>query len=380
MFVFYDIETTGTNIAYDQILQFAAILTDDHMNEISRFQIRCQLLPWVVPSPSALLVTGTGIAQLTDPNLPTFFEMMTSIRECLSGWGPATFIGYNSMRFDEPLLQRAFWQALLPPYVTVTKGNSRLDLLPIVRVIAHLLPENLVLPLREDSRTSFKLDELAFVNGFDAHRAHDALGDVEATIFIARMLSERTPNLWRLLAGRASKSKVASVLSFGHPVLVFQYVRGKQMTWFGQRVDQFDVRASHAIVALLGYDWRSSKDGLRNLESPQLADMRQALHRVALNKAPVIFTVEEARSLCGITLTPDELIQSRFLASDQAYCVQILDKLRIAPDYPRGSGQLEETIFDGFPSKSGRKPDEKISRIGLAATDRNCENLRRQAI
>jgi exodeoxyribonuclease-1 len=49
-FVFYDTETTGTNPAFDQILQFGAIRTDDDLNELERFEIRCRLLPHVVPS------------------------------------------------------------------------------------------------------------------------------------------------------------------------------------------------------------------------------------------------------------------------------------------------------------------------------------------
>ncbi len=44
-YVFYDTETTGTETAFDQILQFAAIRTDDDLNEVDRFDIRCRLLP-----------------------------------------------------------------------------------------------------------------------------------------------------------------------------------------------------------------------------------------------------------------------------------------------------------------------------------------------
>ena len=36
MFAFYDLETTGTSAAFDQPLQFAAILTDDEFNQIER--------------------------------------------------------------------------------------------------------------------------------------------------------------------------------------------------------------------------------------------------------------------------------------------------------------------------------------------------------
>lgn len=43
MFAFYDFETTGTSPAYDQPIQFAAILTDDELNEVERINIRCHL-------------------------------------------------------------------------------------------------------------------------------------------------------------------------------------------------------------------------------------------------------------------------------------------------------------------------------------------------
>jgi exodeoxyribonuclease-1 len=57
-FIFYDTETSGLSSAFDQILQFAAIRTDDDLNETGRFEIRSRLLPYVVPSPQAMLVTG----------------------------------------------------------------------------------------------------------------------------------------------------------------------------------------------------------------------------------------------------------------------------------------------------------------------------------
>ena len=36
-FVFYDTETTGISTCFDQILQFAAIKTDDDLNPIETF-------------------------------------------------------------------------------------------------------------------------------------------------------------------------------------------------------------------------------------------------------------------------------------------------------------------------------------------------------
>ena len=89
-FVFYDTETTGLETAFDQILQFAAIKTDDDLNGLDRFDIRCRLMPHIVPSPGALRVTGVTPAMLTDPSLPSHYEAIRRIREklCRSAWCP----------------------------------------------------------------------------------------------------------------------------------------------------------------------------------------------------------------------------------------------------------------------------------------------------
>ena len=56
-YLFYDIETTGLNRAFDQILQFASIRTDLTLNELERHHIRVRLRDDVVPSPQSLLLT-----------------------------------------------------------------------------------------------------------------------------------------------------------------------------------------------------------------------------------------------------------------------------------------------------------------------------------
>ncbi len=80
-FIFYDTETTGLETAFDQILQFAAIKTDDDLNELDRFDIRCRLMPHMVPSPGALRVTGVTPAMLTNPNFPSHYEATCQISQ-----------------------------------------------------------------------------------------------------------------------------------------------------------------------------------------------------------------------------------------------------------------------------------------------------------
>ncbi|WP_196815291.1 exonuclease domain-containing protein [Mesorhizobium sp. L2C084A000] len=116
-FIFYDTETTGADRSFDQILQFAAALTDDDLNVIDSFEIRCRLLPHTVPSPDAMVVTGVRVDQLFDLQIPSHHKMCGRIHEVLTAWSPAPTVAYNSVSCDEELLRRAFCSSLLPIYL-----------------------------------------------------------------------------------------------------------------------------------------------------------------------------------------------------------------------------------------------------------------------
>ena len=156
-FVFYDTETTGTNTSFDQILQFAAIRTDEHLNELERFEIRCRLMPHIVPSPGALCVTRISMEQITDPALPSHYEMMCEIKSKLASWSPSIFTGWNTLGFDEHLLRQALYQSLHSPYLTNTGGNSRIDMLKIAQAASVLVPGAIKVPIGDKEKTTFRV-------------------------------------------------------------------------------------------------------------------------------------------------------------------------------------------------------------------------------
>ena len=217
-FVFYDTETTGTDTNFDQILQFGAIKTDHELRERARFEIRCRLLPYVVPSPGAMRVTGTTVDQLVDPSLPSHYQMVRAIKAKLDEWSPSIFIGHNSISFDEHLLRQALYQTLHVPYLTNTNGNSRSDSLRIVQAVNVFRPGVLSVPTAENGLPTFKLNRLAPANGHDHVAAHDAMGDVEATIHICRIIAERAGDQWSNFVRFAQK---AAVLDFTEQEEVF---------------------------------------------------------------------------------------------------------------------------------------------------------------
>ena len=346
MFIFYDTETTGLDTEFDQILQFGAILTDEKFNKIESFEIRCQLLPWVVPSPEALLVTNTPTSALQDKSLPTFYAMMSEVYDKLTSWGPAVFIGYNSISFDEIFLHRAFWQSLYPPYLTVTNGNRRCDLLPMLQATHYFFPECLAWPRKENGNISFRLDQIAPANGFDHSKAHDALNDVEATLFIAKKLSHRQPDFWQTLLSRSRKKAISEILSTNDPVLVFNNYRGKSAAWFGQAIPNKGF-SSPTTLFNLNNDWQELSS-LNVFDSSKREDLWKKSLPIAHNKAPIIFPEREAKSLFGLEISDKEKKQSELLRSDLGIQNNILDVIKNTKKEWPAPIALEQRIYDNF--------------------------------
>lgn len=234
-FAFYDVETTGISPAFDQPLQFAAILTDGEFREIERVNLRCRIAPHIIPSPWALAVTGVRPAQLTDPALPSLLEFTQEIAALIERWSPAIWTGFNSIHFDEEMLRQAFYQNLQPDiFATQFNGNTRLDILTALYAVWYSQPDLLKWPVDETGRVRFKLDRIAPLNGFTAHNAHDALGDVEATIHIARQIAQRAPELWAELLSNCDKGTVQTrLMSFQPMALVERFAGGPPRATIG---------------------------------------------------------------------------------------------------------------------------------------------------
>ncbi|MCG8608083.1 exodeoxyribonuclease I, partial [bacterium] len=195
-YLFYDLETTGLNYAFDQVLQFAAIRTDPDFHEFERHEIRVRLRPDVIPSPGAMIAHGISI---TDSMSGTCeFEATQKIHALLNE--PNTIsLGYNTLGFDDEFLRFAFYRNLLPPYTHQYANNcGRMDLLPMVTMYWLYKKDILNWP-RIDDKISLRLEHLSEANQLTDGAAHDALSDVEASVELARRLS-REREMWDYLS------------------------------------------------------------------------------------------------------------------------------------------------------------------------------------
>lgn len=187
-YLFYDIETTGLNVAFDQVLQFAAIRTDENFNTISKHEIRIKLRDDIVPAPEAVLT------HLIPPEIMQQGELeidgIRKIHELMNT--PNTIsLGYNTLGFDDEFLRFCFYRNLLPPYTHQFANNcKRMDIFPIT-ILFYLFGNSDITWPQLDGRVSLKLENLNKANKFAEGAAHDAMVDVRATVGLAKKLKQQ---------------------------------------------------------------------------------------------------------------------------------------------------------------------------------------------
>lgn len=208
----HDYETFGRDPRRDRASQFAGIRTDLELNEIGEpLSIYCRPAPDYLPHPEACLITGIT-PQLAQQQGLTEAEFVTRIHEQFSQ--PGTCVaGYNSIRFDDEVTRQLLYRNFHDPYEREWKhGNSRWDIIDMMRLCHALRPEGIQWPRREDGTPSFRLEDLSAANGIEHEAAHDALSDVRATIALARLVRTQQPKLFEYFFQLRNKRQVLGLI------------------------------------------------------------------------------------------------------------------------------------------------------------------------
>ena len=157
---FFDLEATGLNVVKDRIIQFAFIKYPKDGGEPIEYT---ELLdPGMPITPEATTVHGYTNADLKGK--PSFQDVALRLAEFI---GTADLAGYNSNRFDIPLLMEEFERADLPLKVADRR------LIDCGKIFFKMEPRTLKAALR-------------FYCGEEMVDAHDALADVRATVQVLK--------------------------------------------------------------------------------------------------------------------------------------------------------------------------------------------------
>ncbi len=267
-YLFYDIETTGLNKSFDQVLQFAAIRTDLNLKELDRHELKIKLNPDVIPSPYAILTHKLGIHAMADGL--TEFSAIKQIHQWLNQPGTIS-LGYNTLGFDDEFLRFSFYRNLLKPYTHQFANQcGRMDIFPMTAMFYLYKNQVLTWP-EQNNKLSLKLENLNTANQLVQGRAHDAMVDVEATLELAkRLMVER--DMWDYLHGYFKKetdnermnalrtdiallvnTRLGSQLAFQAPVLFLgthQHYKN-QTVWLRLDSDDFATLDSAELISKL---------------------------------------------------------------------------------------------------------------------------------
>jgi exodeoxyribonuclease-1 len=225
-FFWHDYETFGTDPRSDRPSQFAGQRTTLELEPIGEsVAFYCKPAADVLPQPVSCLITGIT-PQLAEREGVIEAEFAARVHEELAQPGTCS-VGYNSLRFDEEFTRNLLYRNFYEPYEREWKdGNSRWDLIDLVRMCYALRPHGIEWPTRDHpvrgTRVpSFRLEDLSAANHLAHTRAHDARSDVETTIALARLVRVRQPRLFDFYFGLRRKQRAFELLDHAHrePVL-----------------------------------------------------------------------------------------------------------------------------------------------------------------
>lgn len=166
--IFFDLETTGINIASDRIVEISYLKVELNGNETSKTLRINPEMP--IPEKAAEI---HGIRDDDVKDSPTFNEVAKSIARDFEGCDLA---GYNSVRFDIPLLAEEFLRA------GVDIDMKRRKFVDVQVIFMKMEPRTLAAACN-------------FFLGKELENAHSALADTKATYEVLQAQLDRYPNL-----------------------------------------------------------------------------------------------------------------------------------------------------------------------------------------
>ncbi|WP_032092673.1 exodeoxyribonuclease I [Necropsobacter rosorum] len=392
-FFIYDYESFGINPATDRPAQFAGIRTDIEFNIIGEpVMLYCKQTNDYLPAPEAVLVTGITPQQCNEKGLP---EPEFAARIAQEFSRPNTCVmGFNNIRYDDEMTRYTFYRNFIDPYEYSWKnGNSRWDLLDVVRACYALRPEGINWPADEDGMPSFRLENLTRANGIEHSNAHDAMADVYATIEMAKLIKQKQPKLYQYFFENRGKKAIEALINTAEmtPLVHVSGMLGNyrgNTTWIAPLA--WHPTNQNAVIVC---DLDSNID---DLLSKSAVELQQNLYTkkseleargvppvplklVHINKCPIIAPAK--------TLLPQTATR---LGIDREHCLENLKKLRASTTIREKvmaifsderafepSDNVETALYNGFFNYNDKNnmailrdlPPEKLADCGLTFQD-----------
>lgn len=320
-FYWFDYETFGKSPQWDKPAQFAGVRTDADLTIIGEpLMVFCKPQNDYLPDPEASKITGLLPTTLLETGLiePDFIAKVVAE----IGFPGTCSVGYNSIRFDDEFTRHTLYRNFHDPYEYEWKdGNSRWDLLDVVRLTRALRPDGIEWPFHDDGSPSNKLEHLSTANDIKHEAAHDALSDVTATIDMAKLIKQKQPKLFDYAITHRNKQSVAELLNY-RTMTPCIHISGMVPAEHGHASIVVPIAQSpgnkNGVIVL---DLRTDPDALISLSAEEIArltfarrdelgdEARLHLRTIQINKCPVIVPIQTLRDVDAERLGIDKAVQ-----------------------------------------------------------------------
>ncbi len=387
-FFFYDLETFGLNPKEDRIAQFAGIRTDANFNIIGEpVNLYCQPPEEYIPDPESILITGITPQEAREKGLPEA-EFARQIHALFSE--PNTCIlGYNNIRFDDEMIRYLFYRNFIDPYAyTWQNGNSRWDLLDVVRATYAFRPEGIEWPYNEDGTVSLKLEHLSKANHLLHEKAHDALSDVYATIGMAQLIAQTQPKLFHYYFEHRRAKDLHPLIDFEKltPLLHVSGMFGSARNYYSLIMPLFF--HPHNKNQLITVDLMGDIEPLLTLDSSTIAqklyqptatlaegESRIPLKGIHLNRAPILAPASILKTLANPKVDETYCFENyqRILTKRTLLQNKLFEIYQAPPPFETDhNAPVESLLYHGFFEAQDRHKMAKIPNLeGIALRDFN---------
>ncbi|MFT6732363.1 MAG: exodeoxyribonuclease-1 [Polaribacter sp.] len=340
-FFWFDFETFGVNPVKDKPSQFAGIRTDFDFNIIDDpINIYCQPSDDFIPHPEACLITGITPQQASQNGVPEN-EFFKQIHLQLSASNTCS-AGYNSIRFDDEVVRHGFYRNFYDAYAREWQnGNSRWDIIDLLRMTHALRPQGINWPTNEDDVVSFRLEKLSKANGIEHEDAHDALADVYATINMAKLVKQQQPKLFEYLFSMRDKRQVMTEVDVNNhkPFVHSSGMLGKDHQYTGVMLPLLMHPTNKNSV--ICYDLTKPNNNLASLTADEIKqriftrqdDLPEGISRLPIkevhfNKCPAVAPLGVLNNKCQERLNIDLKVCLTFADSLKSDMKSIANKIR----------------------------------------------------
>ena len=362
-FYWHDYETWGADPSRDRASQFAGLRTDLDLNPIGKpLVIYAKPADDFLPHPEACMVTGISPQLAFEQGAPEV-DFFRFIHEELSTPGTCA-LGYNTLRFDDTVTRFGLYRNFYDPYEReYANGNSRWDLIDVVRLTRALRPEGINWPTKDDGSNSFRLEDLTAANNIEHAGAHDALVDVKATIALAKLLKQAQPKLFDYVFTHRDKHSINTLLDVVNPKpVVHSSMRFPARLGCIASVLPL-IRHPKNPNQVITYDLRVDPTPLLECDVDELKarlytsteDLPEGIERIALkgirvNQAPVVVPIntltDEAREQWDLGLAREQK-HIKLLLNSKAVWQKKLEALYASDDFA-GDTDPDFNLYGGF--------------------------------